>query len=76
MVVLINGDFIAFRVKIGIFDVTIDVIYYHNIKLIEIKIQFLKSSENSKRYATICCVLNMYYGRKTTKCPNFMVKMT
>ena len=30
-----NGEFIAFCVKIGIYDVIIDVVYYQNIKLIK-----------------------------------------
>jgi len=39
-----NGDFIAFCVKTGIFDVTIDVVYHQNIELIGNKIPFLKFS--------------------------------
>ena len=41
-----NGEFIAFCVKIGIFDVPIDVVYHQNIKLIEMTIPFLKSLYN------------------------------
>ena len=37
-----NGEFIAFCVKIWIFDVTIDFVYYQSIKLIEMTIPFLK----------------------------------
>ena len=71
-----NGDFIAFCIKTAIFDVTIDV-YHQNIKMIGKKIPFLKILiKFPKRQVTIDYVLDKYYGLKTTKCPNFMVKMT